>query len=221
MPAARKKTRDPEDTKRRILAAAKSEFAKKGLAGARVDVIAAKARANKRMMYHYFGNKDALFRVVVEDAYAAFRLAEAELELEKHEPVDALRRLVSFTWSYYLRNPEFITLVNSENLHKARHIRHSPRMTELNRPFVERMRNLLRRGVADGQFRPGLDAVQVLITIAAVNYYYFTNRFTGAIVYERELTSPRALDERLAFNIVTILRLVCTPRAVASLGGGA
>lgn len=221
MPAAKRKTRDPEDTQRRILAAAKNEFARKGLAGARVDVIAAKARANKRMMYHYFGNKDALFRVVVEDAYAAFRSAEAGLELEKHEPVEALRRLVSFTWTYFLNNPEFITLVNSENLHKARHIRNSPRMKDLNRPFVERMRALLQRGAEEGLFRPGLDAVQVLITVAAVNYHYFTNRFTGAIVYERDLASTKALGERLSFNIHTILRLVCTPQTLSSLGDGA
>ena len=48
-----------------------------------------------------------------------------KLEIEKDDPITALKRLVRFTWSYYLENPEFITLVNSENLHKARHIKGS------------------------------------------------------------------------------------------------
>jgi hypothetical protein len=62
--------------------------------------------------------------------------------------------------------------------------------------------------VAEGAFRPGIDPVQLNITIAAIGYYYLTNRFTGSIVFERDLMAPEALDERLAFNVDTILRLV-------------
>lgn len=213
----RTKARDPDATRARILAAAKLEFAKSGLGGARVDVIAARAQANKRMLYHYFGNKEALFRITLEDAYGDIRAAEAELELERDEPMTALKRLVRFTWQYYLDNPEFITLVNSENLHKARHIKSSERMRDMSRPFVARMKALLERGVAAGLFRKGLDPVQVNITIAAIGYYYLTNRFTGSIVFERDLMTDKALAERLDFNIKTILRLVCTPETLARL----
>lgn len=217
--AERKRTkgRDPEATRARILAAAKSEFAKKGLGGARVDVIAERAAANKRMLYHYFGNKEALFRITLEDAYGDIRAAEARLEIERDDPVTALKRLVRFTWQYYLDNPEFITLVNSENLHKARHIRGSDRMRDISRPFVARMQALLERGAALGLFRKGIDPVQVNITIAAIGYYYLTNRFTGSIVFERDFMTDRALSDRLEFNIKTILRLVCTPETLAKL----
>jgi AcrR family transcriptional regulator len=105
--------RDPEATKARILAASKKEFSRKGLGGARVDAIAAQAKSNKRMMYHYFGNKEQLFRITLEQAYSDFREAEAGLELEKEEPVAAIKKLVAFVWQYFLANPEFITLVNS------------------------------------------------------------------------------------------------------------
>ena len=211
------RTRDPEATRRRILAAARVEFARKGLGGARVDDIAARAKANKRMMYHYFGNKEELFRITLEEAYGDIRAAEARLELEKDDPITALKRLVDFTWKYYLDNPEFITLVNSENLHKARHIKASERMRDMSRPFVARMKALLDRGVAMGLFRKGLDPVQVNITIAAIGYYYLTNRFTGSIVFERDLIAAGALDTRLDFNVKTILRLVCTPATLAKL----
>ena len=211
------KTRDPEATRARILAAAKLEFAKNGLGGARIDVIAERAQANKRMLYHYFGNKEALFRITLEDAYSDFRTAEAHLELEREEPVAALKRLVRFTWQYYLDNPEFITLVNSENLHKARHIKGSERMRDMSRPFVARMTALLERGAGAGLFRKDMDAVQVNITIAAIGYYYLTNRFTGSIVFERDLMSDEALAERLDFNTKSVLRLVCTPETLARL----
>jgi AcrR family transcriptional regulator len=209
-----KKPRNPDETKRRILAAAKVEFAKKGLGGARVDDIAARAKANKRMMYHYFGNKEELFRQVVEDAYGEFREREAALELDSLEPVAAVKTLIAFIWKYFLDNPEFITLVNSENLHKARHIKKSPRMQEMNRSFVRRMQHLLERGVKAQVFRKGLDPVQVNISIAAVGYYYLTNRFTGSIVFERDLMSEDALTARLEFNTRTILRMICTPQTL-------
>jgi AcrR family transcriptional regulator len=210
----KKKPRNPDDTKRRILAAAKVEFARKGLGGARVDDIAARAKANKRMMYHYFGNKDDLFRHVVEDAYAEFREREAGLELDSLEPVAAIKALIAFIWKYFLDNPEFITLVNSENLHKARHIRKSQSMQEMSRSFVGRMQHLLERGAKSGLFRRGLDPVQVNISIAAVGYYYLTNRFTGSIVFERDLMTDEALATRLEFNTRTILRMICTPQTL-------
>ena len=213
------KSRDPNATRARILAAAKAEFARKGLGGARVDDIAARARANKRMLYHYFGNKEELFRITLEDAYAGIREAEARLEIEKDDPITALKRLIRFTWGYYLTNPEFITLVNSENLHKARHIKSSERMREMSRPFVDRMRSLLERGAEARLFRKDLDPVQVNITIAAIGYYYLTNRFTGSIVFERDLMEGNALDARLDFNIKTILRVVCTPETLARIEG--
>ncbi len=215
--ASSTRARDPQATKARILAAAKAEFAKNGLGGARVDDIATRARTNKRMLYHYFGNKEDLFRITLEDAYAGIREAEARLEIEKDDPLTALRRLVRFTWNYYLDNPEFITLVNSENLHKARHLKASARIREMSRPFVGRMKALLERGAAEGLFRKGLDPVQINITLAAVGYYYLTNRFTGTIVFERDLMSAAALAERLDFNTKTILRVVCTPETLARI----
>lgn len=200
--------RDAEATQKRILAAARKEFAKSGLGGARVDTIARRANANKRMIYHYFKSKEQLFTRVLEDAYADIRTAEQKLHLDALDPETAITTLVRFTWRYYLANPEFLTLVNSENLHRARHLKGSARMHELSRPFVGMVEGILARGVAAGVFRPGIDPVQLNITIAAIGYYYLTNRFTGAIVYERDLMTKEALDARLAFNIETILRLL-------------
>ena len=202
------RTRDAAATQKRILAAARKEFAKNGLGGARVDVIAERAKANKRMIYHYFGSKEKLFQRVLEEAYVDIRSAEQKLDLDHLPPFEALETLVRFTWRYYLKNPQFITLVNSENMHKARHLKDSEVIHIVSRRFVKMVADLLDRGVATGDFRPGVDPVQLNITIAAIGYYYLTNRFTGSIVFERDLMTADALDERLQFNIETIKRLV-------------
>jgi len=208
-PTIKKRTRDAEATQKRIMAAAKKEFAKNGLGGARVDVIAEQASANKRMIYHYFESKETLFQRVLEEAYSDIRTAEQKLELDHLDPKAALEKLVRFTWKYYLANPEFITLVNSENLHKAKHLKKSEVIHTLSRKFINMVAALLQRGTDAGVFRPDIDPVQLNITIAAINYYYLTNRFTGAIVFERNLMSPEALEERINFNIDTVMRMVC------------
>ena len=212
MPEATTRTRDAEATKARILAAAKGEFARLGLGGARVDEIAEKAKANKRMIYHYFGSKEDLFRAVLEEAYLDIRQAEQALNLDEVAPKEALERLVRFTWDYYLENPEFIRLVNSANLHGGRHLEGSKPLRNASRQYVELVRQILDRGVADGVFRKGVDPVQLNITIAAIGYYYLTNRFTGEILFERDYVTPEALKERLEFNIETVLKIVSADR---------
>ncbi|MBS1049633.1 TetR/AcrR family transcriptional regulator [Gluconobacter japonicus] len=206
---SRPRIRDAEATKGRILDAAKKEFARNGLEGARVDAIALEANANKRMIYHYFESKEKLFQTVLENAYFDIRESEKKLELDSLNPREALERLVRFTWNYYIQNPEFISLVNSENLAQARHLKTSEPVKIVSRRFVGLVDTILKRGVAEGIFRSGIDPVQLNITIAAVSYYYFTNQYTGSIIFERDLMSESAQAERICFNIDTILRIVC------------
>ena len=174
-----------------------------------MDAIAARAKANKRMLYHYFGGKRDLFLAVLESVYGDIRAAERTLELEHLEPMEALRRLTEFTWRYYLQHPELLTLVNSENLHRAKHLKKSEVIKAASRRFVNMVGDILERGAAQGIFRPGIDPVQLNITIAAIGYYYLTNRFTGSIIFERDLMAKEAINERLQFNVDTIMRLVC------------
>ncbi|GLS35075.1 TetR family transcriptional regulator [Mesorhizobium tianshanense] len=207
-PGRKPRVRDAEATKARILEAAKKEFAKKGLGGARVDDIAEKAKANKRMIYHYFESKEGLFQTILEEAYLDIRNAEQKLHLEDLDPRAALEKLVRFTWEYYLKNPEFLTLVNSENLHRAKHLKKSEIVKASSRKLVNMVSSILERGVKAGVLRDGIDPVQLNITIAAVGYYYLTNRFTGSIIYERDLMAKDALEQRIQFNIDTIMRIV-------------
>ena len=210
--------RDPAATQARILAAAKAEFAQKGLAGARIDQIAHRAKANKRMIYHYFGSKDDLFLAVLEEAYGDIRAKERELDLEHLDPVRAITRLVEFTWTYYLENPEFLHLINSENLHKAIHLKRSTRIKEMHSPFVAMVEHVLERGVVAGLFRAGLDPVQLNVSIAALGYYYLTNRYTSSIIFGVDLGSKEMLERRRAVIVDTVLRYVLTDPAALDTG---
>jgi AcrR family transcriptional regulator len=185
------------NTRQKILDAAVAEFARFGLGGARVDRIAQRARANKRMLYYYFGDKDALFLAALEDRYAHIRSAERGLALEHLDPEAALERLIEFTWEYFIEHPEFMTLLNSENLHKGRHVRNSKRVQDLHSPLVETLRGVLRKGEAQGLFRKGVDPVQLYISIGGEIYFYLSNRYTLSRIFDRDLMAPRARAERL------------------------
>jgi AcrR family transcriptional regulator len=112
MPEATKtKTRDAEATKARILDAASAEFAEHGIAGARVDRIAAAADANKSLIYAYFGNKDGLFDAVFEALVAS--TVEAV-------PIDAenLPDFAGRIFEHRLEHPELPRLVDWDRLER-------------------------------------------------------------------------------------------------------
>ncbi len=197
--------RDPERTREQILEAALIEFSDKGFEGARVDEIARRAGSNKRMLYHYFGHKDELFRAVLERAYADIREAENELDLEHLDPVEGMRRLVCFTFEYSVGNPRFMRLLNDENLHGARHLRNSDKIRQMHSPLVDLIADLLRRGERDGVFRGGVDPVQLYISIAALGYFYFSNIHTLSTIFGRDLMAKLAIEERRDHVVDVIL----------------
>ncbi|MGH7002895.1 MAG: TetR/AcrR family transcriptional regulator [Alphaproteobacteria bacterium] len=199
------RVRHPERTRERILDAATAEFSARGLGGARVDSIALAAGVNKRMLYHYFGNKEDLFLAVLERAYEKIRGQENALSLENLAPVEAMKRLVRFTFRYFVDNQYFVALLNSENLHRARHIRRSGRVTSINSPLIGILGRILRRGRAAGVFRAGVDPLQLYISIAGVAYFYFSNIHTLSTIFARDLNAPTSLAQRERHVVDVIL----------------
>ena len=163
---------------------------------------------DKRLIYYYFENKDSLFRAVLEETYQRIREAERRLHLTDLPPAEAVRRLTEFTWNYYLEHPEFLTLLNSANLHRARHLEGSKRARELNSPLVETLAQILERGRAAGVFRGGIDPVQLYISIAALSYFYLSNNHTLSAIFGRNLLTAKARNERLSHICDVILGYV-------------
>lgn len=197
--------RDAEATRQRILDAAVAEFADKGLAGARIDVIADVARSNKRMIYYYFESKEQLYIAALEHAYIDMRVNEAALDLSALTPVDAIRALIHFKFDYYDTHPWLVGLLNGENMLGARFLRQSTRLRELQVSLVETLGALLNAGAKAGHFRPGVDPVELYLSIASLSYFYFSNRATLSTAFGRVLDSPTALRRRRAHAAEVIL----------------
>lgn len=202
---AAKWQRDPEGMRIRILEAAKKEFAAHGLAGARIDRIAAEADANKRMLYYHVGNKEDLYLAVLEAAYEKIRAEERGLDLEHLDPSAAIARLIDFTWNYFIRNPEFLALLNTENVAKARNLKRSTKVKSMHSPFVEMIRTIVDRGVKTGEFRVAMDPVQLYISIAGLCFFYLSNSATLSFIFGRDLLKKDAKEERLQHIIMLVL----------------
>ena len=206
--AAAARTNDPERTMADIIEVATHEFSEKGLAGARIDVIADAMRTSKRMIYYYFGSKEGLYVRVLEEAYRRIRAIEAGLQLEDLGPEDALRKLVGFTVDYQLANPDFIRLVMTENIHRGEYLKQSKLIHKLNLPAIEGLRRIYERGVEAGLFRAGLDPVDLHMSISALSFFNTANRHTFALIFKRDFDTPAAVVARRDSIIEMVVRFV-------------
>jgi AcrR family transcriptional regulator len=195
-------------TRETLLKAAIKVFGKQGLNGARVEQISRAAKSHDRMIYYYFGSKEALFVAVIEETYRRFNEAEARLALDLSQPVQALRDVIAFMWGYYQKHPEFITLLNSENLHRGRHIGKSSKAGEYSSPALEVLSRVLGSGVRAGLFRPELRARDVYLMIASMGYFYLSNRYTLSTFLGESLEDPAALAQWQQFITDAVLRTV-------------
>ena len=205
---SKERQRDADRSQGEILVAARGEFAEHGLGGARMDRIAERAGLNKRLIYYYFEDKEKLFQAVLEQAYRDIRAEEETLHLLDLTPATAVRRLIEFTWDYYLAHPEFMTLLNSANLHKARHLQESQRAREMNSPLIATLGEVLERGRREGSFRGGVDPLQLYVSIAGLSYFYLSNNHTLSSIFARDLMAPKARNERLSHMCDMVLGYV-------------
>ncbi len=206
--AASGRTNDPERTRADILDVATHEFSEKGLAGARIDVIAETTRTSKRMIYYYFGSKEGLYIAVLEDAYRRIRAIETQLELDELRPEDALRKLVCFTVDYQLANPDFIRLVMNENIHRGEFISRSTAIQTLNVPAIGAVSRVYERGLASGVFRAGIDPIDLHMSISALSVFNVANKHTFQVIFKREMDSPGAVQARRDSIVEMVLRFV-------------
>jgi len=188
--------RNPAATRQKLLAAARREFAASGLAGARVDEIAARAGVNKQLVYHYFGDKDALYLAVLEWVYEEIRAQERKLNLAGLPPERAIRKLVESSFDHLAAHPDFIVLLNDENRGGARHVRGSRRLEAMHSPLVSLVSTILKQGVRAGSFRRGVDPVQLYISIAGLSYFFFSNTATLSAIFGTDLRSTAAKRAR-------------------------
>lgn len=196
------------ETREAILKAAIRIFAKHGFSGGRIEQISKLAKTHDRMIYYYFGSKEKLFIEVLETIYQRLNDAEAALEFDLADPVEAMRIIVRFNWQYYVDHPEFITLLNSENLHQGKHVKKSARVSELSSPAVNVLAKIIKAGIQQGLFRTDLRARDLYLTIAALGYFYLSNRHTLSAFLNTDLLAKKALASWQESMVDTVLRKV-------------
>lgn len=190
-PAAKARPkRDPDRTRQRILEAATREFAAEGYSGARVDTICKRARANPRMIYHYFGDKDGLYVTVLEHVLGELRREELKLEVDHVQPMTGMLQLFNFVHAHFGAHPELIPLLSGENLLRARFLRRSSKAPIVASPLIELIAKLLERGVKEGVFRPGVDPLQLYVMMVALSYFHRSNAHTLSVLFRTDLLDP-------------------------------
>ena len=208
---AQVRTQDPEGTRPNIIVVASEEFALNGLSGARIDEIAARTRSSKRMIYYYFGDKEGLYLAVLENAYRKVREGEAKLDIGGLSPLDALRKLVEFTFDHHHKHEDFIRMVMIENIHHAEYLEKSKVIRQLNVTAIGTIEALYERGVKEGLFRSGLDPIELHWQVSALCFFNVSNRATFSKLFGRDLSTAKAQVSLKRNSVEMVLRYVVRP----------
>ena len=203
------RTNDPARTMAEILEVATTEFADKGLSGARIDEIAAATRTSKRMIYYYFGSKEGLYVAVLEAAYGRMRQIEADLHLNDLSPEAALRRLVEFTYDHHQSNEEFIRLVMSENVHRGEYLAQSKEIQKLNGSALQTIQDLYNRGVKKGVFKKNLTPLEIHSAISALTFFNVSNQHTFGLIFKSNSPQGKAQTLKKAQVVDMMVSYVC------------
>jgi len=203
---SRLRVKDAEATREDILEIATEEFADKGLSGARIDKIAERTRTSKRMIYYYFGSKDALYRSVLEREYTRIRRAEQAIHLQRLAPEKALAEVVRQSFDSHIERPNFVRLVMNENIHRAEHLKHVRGLKHLNEELIDSLGDILHRGVKKNVFRRGIDALDLHTNITALCFYPVSNRYTFREGFARDMWSRSEVRKRREQVVEVILR---------------
>ena len=200
---------NPDAVKEDILRVALAEFSEHGLSGTRIDEISAKTKTSKRMIYYYFGSKEDLYRLVLESAYLEVRKGEESLELDHMPPLDALKKLVSFTFDHHSRHPDFIRLVMIENIHHGDYLRQSKIIRDLNVTAISKLDDIYQRGLKEKIFRPGVTPLQIHWQISALSFFNVSNRVTFSMIFGDQLFSKSGQASLRESVVDLITRSIC------------
>ncbi len=210
-PSRPKAAKSAIGTRERILRAAVNEFAAKGYSGGRIEAICASAGVNIRMIYHHFGGKEGLYIAALEETLSGLRDEELKLDFESASPLDAVLQLFEFTYEHFAAHPRLISLLSGENLLKAKFLKRSKRTPVISSPVLAQLKRIIKRGEAEGQFREGIDALQLYVLIVSLSYFHLSNGYTLSVIFEQDIFKPRWLAQHKLIARDVVVRYVKLP----------
>jgi AcrR family transcriptional regulator len=187
-----------DPVKRNILEVALEEFASYGFEGTRIDSIAAGTHTSKRMIYYHFGSKEGLYAAVLEFAYRVVREGENLEPLKRLSPLDALVRYISYAFTNFSRNPNFIRLSQQESLQGLRFLKDSPSIMQMNRASLAVLQDIVARGQADGSMRADIEAMHVYMNFIGLCHYHISSRANYALQFDFDPAQENHSQARLA-----------------------
>ncbi|MTH65192.1 TetR family transcriptional regulator [Paracoccus shanxieyensis] len=180
----------------RLIRAATRDFLRHGFQGASISRIVQDAGCNVRMIYHYFGSKQGLYRACLTRAYDHLRQAEAEAGFWDLPPPQAMAGLVRFTFDYMQAHPEFLGLVRIENMADGTQVGDMAVVHDRARQLFAAIDRVMARGLRAGDFGAECDPGLLYLTIIGLCTVHLTNRHTMGAVLGRDLTDPDFLHAR-------------------------
>lgn len=188
----RRSTRNGKPTDVRILETATRIFAEKGFHGTSVDEIVQRTGVNKRMVYHYFGSKLALYRRVLAAAYDELAHYEDRAMDDAEEFGEVVERLIRAGFEFLRDHAEFTNLILWENLNRGRGIRSTAALLS-KEPVLARLRRA-REAAPAGRYRD-IDPRFLFVTILGLTQIYVSNRYTLSQGLGLDLGSPAVLRQ--------------------------
>src|SRR6056297_1236182 len=198
-------------TRQRIVRSAYDEFAEYGFDGARVDRIVERAEISKNLLYHHFEGKEDLFIRVMEIVYQEMRICHQDTLLINLDPREAMAKLVRDTFAHFVKSPHAINLMNSENLHRAKHIKTSKLIRDMYNPLLENIKVILEKGQEAGHFRNNVDPIELYISISGLGYFYLSNQYTLGTIFNRKLATKQGIKDRTEHIVDVIMTYLQTP----------
>lgn len=183
-------------TRERILTAAETLFATLTFSGTQVGAVATTAGVNKRLIYHYFGDKAGLYREVLRRAHRRWTTFDYFKDAPK-DPLEFIDGFVSWSFQKYRGDPNFVRLIVGENILEGKHFEiasPSPFTWLLLTTFSE----VVQRGKIQGRIREDVDPVHLLATIIALCFFTFSNVYTMSRTLQMDFRDPEVLELRLA-----------------------
>lgn len=197
-----------ESSREEILSVATEEFAQRGLSGARVDAIAERTRTSKRMIYYHFGSKEGLYKAVLERVYSQIRSVETQLDLEGLSPIEAMRRIVELTFDYDESHPQFISLVNVENVNRGQFVAKLSSVRKRYSNIIHVLQTVLDRGVASGHFRADVNAVDLRLVMGSLCFFRVSNQYTFGALFDVNLSDPEVRRRHRQMIVDAVLRFL-------------
>jgi len=201
------------DSSVRILAAAHHEFVAHGFAGARIDKIVKRAKANPRMVYHFYGGKAGLYLAVLENGLRGLREREMMVDFANLPPVEGLLKLFDFLNEHFRTHPDLVRLFSNENILGAKYMKESEAIGTMSSPVLEQIAVLLKRGEADGSLRPGLDALTLYVQLVALTQFHISNMHTLSTIFSVDISTEDWRDRHRDATRDMVRAYVAKPEA--------